>query len=77
MFLDASDTQDDSVVKTVEQLFACCVPTDESHRQKIGCPPWVVFHWGSVSSFTAYIKSVSVKYTLFTPGACRSAVPRR
>lgn len=68
MFLDASDTHDDSVVKTVEQLFACCVPTAESHRQKLGCAPWVVFHWGSVSSFTAYIKSVSVKYTLFTPG---------
>jgi nucleoid-associated protein YgaU len=68
MFLDASDTQDDSVVKIVEQLFACCVPTDETHRAKAGCPPWVVFHWGAVTSFTAYVKSVSVKYTLFTPG---------
>src|SRR4051812_37769877 len=67
MFLDASDTQDDSVVKVVEQLFACCVPTDETHRNKIGCPPWVVFHWGAITSFTAYVKSVSVKYTLFTP----------
>jgi LysM repeat protein len=68
MFLDASDTQDDSVVKTVEQLFACCVPTDETHQNKNGCPPWVVFHWGAVTSFTAYVKSVSVKYSLFTPG---------
>jgi nucleoid-associated protein YgaU len=68
MFLDASDTQDDSVVKTVEQLFACCVPTDETHQSKTGCPPWVVFHWGAITSFTAYVKSVSVKYTLFTPG---------
>lgn len=68
MFLDASDTQDDSVVRTVEQLFACCVPTDESHQVKAGCPPWVVFHWGAVTSFTAYVKSVSVKYTLFTTG---------
>ena len=25
------------------------------------------FHWGAVTSFTAYVKSVSVKYTLFTP----------
>jgi nucleoid-associated protein YgaU len=67
MFLDASDTQNGSVVKTVEQLFACCVPTDETHSNKIGCPPWVVFHWGAITSFTAYVKSVSVKYTLFTP----------
>lgn len=67
MFLDASDIQDDSVVKTVEQLFACCVPTDETHRNKKGSPPWVVFHWGAVTGFPAYIKSVSVKYTLFTP----------
>jgi nucleoid-associated protein YgaU len=68
MFLDASATQDDAVVKTVEQLFACCVPTDESHQKKKGSPPWVVFHWGGLTSFTAYVKSVSVKYTLFTAG---------
>src|SRR4051812_3121480 len=39
--LDASDTRGDSVVKTVEQLFAGCVPPADSHRQKIGCAPWV------------------------------------
>jgi nucleoid-associated protein YgaU len=68
MFLDASDTQDDRVVRTVEQLFACCVPTDESHQKKKGSPPWVVFHWGALTSFTAFVSSVSVKYSLFTPG---------
>lgn len=68
MFLDASAKQDDSVVKTVEQLFACCVPTTESHQKKKGSPPWVIFHWGGLTSFTGYVKSVSVKYTLFTPG---------
>ena len=67
MFLDASDTHDDSVVKKVEQLFSCCVPTDKSHEQKKPSPPWVVFHWGGMTSFTGYIHSVSVKYTLFTP----------
>jgi nucleoid-associated protein YgaU len=66
MFLDASDTHDDSVVKTVEQLFSC-VPTGESHDQKKPSPPWVIFHWGSLTSFTGYIHSVTVKYTLFTP----------
>ncbi|MGH3839114.1 MAG: LysM peptidoglycan-binding domain-containing protein [Pseudonocardiaceae bacterium] len=66
MFLDASDTHDDSVVKTVEQLFSCCVPTADSHIQKRPNPPWVIFRWGSLTSFTSYIASVSVKYTLFT-----------
>lgn len=66
MFLDASAKQDDQVVKTVEKLFECCVPTDETHRKLNGTPPWVVFHWGGLTSFTAYVKSVSVKYTLFT-----------
>jgi LysM repeat protein len=66
MFLDASATHDNKVVKTVEQLFACCVPTAESRQAKVGSPPWVIFHWGTITSFTAYIKSVSVKYTLFT-----------
>jgi len=68
MFLDASATQDTSVVTTVEQLFTCCVPTDASHDAKKGNPPWVVFHWGGLRSFTAYIKSVSVKYTMFSAG---------
>jgi contractile injection system tube protein/LysM domain-containing protein len=68
MFLDSSDTQDDSVVKTVEKLFSCCVPTPESHDQKKPNPPWVIFHWGGLTSFTGYIHSVTVKYTLFTPG---------
>jgi LysM repeat protein len=67
MFLDASDVQDASVVRTVEQLFACCVPTAESLRKKPGSPPWVVFHWGSLSGFPSFVSSVSVKYTLFTP----------
>jgi hypothetical protein len=67
MFLDASDTHDDSVVKKVEQLFSCCVPTDDSHQQKKPSPPWVIFHWGGLTSFVGYIHSVTVKYTLFTP----------
>jgi nucleoid-associated protein YgaU len=28
----------------------------------------VILRWGSLSSFTGYIASVNVKYTLFTPG---------
>jgi nucleoid-associated protein YgaU len=68
MFFDASDKQDSGVVDNVERLFRCCVPTDKTQQDQKGTPPWVVFRWGSVSGFTAYIASVAVKYTLFTPG---------
>lgn len=66
MFFDAVDKQDDSVVKAVEQLFACCVPTSTSHDAKKGSPPWVVFRWGGLTGFLAYIGSVTAKYTAFT-----------
>lgn len=68
MFFDASAAQDDSVVKTVDKLFACCIPTTESHQQKKASPPWVVFRWGPLTGFLAYISSVSAKYTRFTSG---------
>jgi hypothetical protein len=66
MFFDASDTQDSSVVKNVERLFGCCVPTSASHEQKKGSPPWVLFRWGGLTGFLAYVSGVTVKYTLFT-----------
>lgn len=68
MFFDATDKMDSSVVKRVEELFACCVPTDASRNQKKGSPPWVVFHWGGMVGFPAFVASVTAKYTLFTPG---------
>lgn len=68
MFLDATANMDDKVVKTVEKLFSCCVPTQKSRAGKKGSPPWVIFHWGGMTSFPAYVSSVSAKYTLFTPG---------
>ncbi len=68
MFFDASSTQDTSVVTAVEKLFACCVPTSSTLQQKKGTPPWVVFRWGGLTGFLAYVSSVSTKYTLFTSG---------
>jgi nucleoid-associated protein YgaU len=67
MFFDATDTMGDRVVKSVEKLFECCVPTAESLQQKKGSPPWVIFRWGGLTGFAAYVSSVAVKYTLFTP----------
>jgi nucleoid-associated protein YgaU len=73
MFFDASDTQDSSVVTSVEQLLACCVPTSESRQAQRSSPPWVVFHWGGLTGFPGYVSKVTAKYTLFTT----SGVPIR
>jgi nucleoid-associated protein YgaU len=69
MFFDASSHHHGKVVKVVdavEKLFACCVPTKESAGDKLPKPPVVVLRWGEVSSFPAYVSSVSAKYTLFS-----------
>jgi nucleoid-associated protein YgaU len=67
MFLDATDKMDDSVVKTVEKLFSCCVPVSKTTGAK-GSPPWVIFSWGGLTGFPSFVSSVTAKYTLFTPG---------
>jgi len=66
MFLDASREMDDSVVKAVEKLFSCCVPATGTTEKQKASPPWVRFQWGAITGFPAHIKSVTVKYTLFT-----------
>lgn len=66
MFFDATDRLDTSVVDAAEKLLSCCVPTDASRQSNKPSPPLVVLHWGQTHSVTAYITSVSVKYTLFT-----------
>lgn len=66
MFFDASANHDGSVVVAVEKLFACCVPTEESRGQNKASPPLVVFKWGTITSFPAFVTQVSAKYTLFS-----------
>ncbi|MPV48635.1 MULTISPECIES: peptidase M23 [unclassified Pseudactinotalea] len=68
LFLDASATQDNSVVSKVELLLGCCVPTRSSHSQDRDSPPWVMFRWGGITSFLAYVSKVSAKYTMFSSG---------
>lgn len=65
MFFDATGPRDGSVVAAVEKLLSCCVATEESAGQKKPSPPLVVLHWGSISSFPAFVTSVSAKFTLF------------
>ena len=77
MFLDASDTQDGKVVETVEKLFACCVPTDETHGKMKAAPPWVIFHWGGLTGFTPTSARWRSSTHCSLPVACRSGVSRR
>lgn len=65
LFFDETGKLDGSVVKNVEALLGCCVPTEETRGQKRALPPLVVFQWGPVVGFPAFITSVSAKYTLF------------
>jgi hypothetical protein len=66
LFFDASTKQDSEVVKNVEKLFSLTVPTESSLTSKKASPPWVVFRWGGLTGFLAYVSQVQAKYTLFT-----------
>ena len=66
MFFDATGTHDGSVVAAVEKLFSCCVPTEKTRSETKPVPPLVVFNWGNITSFPAFITQVSAKYTLFS-----------
>jgi hypothetical protein len=67
MFFDASSTQDSAVVTTVERLFSLTVPTQASLSAQKPSPPWVIFRWGGLTGFLAYVSQVQAKYTVFTP----------
>ncbi|GAA1358451.1 CIS tube protein [Streptomyces beijiangensis] len=70
VFLDASGTPSSNTVqKQVELLLSCCEVTEQSVTSKAPSPPWVKFSWGSFSTveFVAYVTSVQVTYTLFSP----------
>jgi hypothetical protein len=64
MFFDSTLQSDDTVVASVEKLFSCCVPTDKD-RETNPMPPMVQFKWGKITSFPAYLKTVTAKYTRF------------
>jgi nucleoid-associated protein YgaU len=48
----------------IEILFSCCRPLQETLNLKVQSPPFVLFSWGTVT-LHAFVKQVSVKYTLF------------
>lgn len=65
LFFDETGKLDGSVVKNVEKLLGCCVPTEDTRGKKRGLPPLVMFQWGPIVGFPAFITSVTAKYTLF------------
>ena len=66
MFFDATGTHDGSVVAAVEKLLSCCVPTEKTASTDKPVAPLVVFTWGKITGFPAFITQVSAKYTLFS-----------
>lgn len=67
MYFDETRQRDGSVVKRVEALFQACTPTASSKDGNKPSAPWVKFKWGVLTGFVGFIKSVSAKYTLFSP----------
>jgi hypothetical protein len=66
MFLDATEDPGTDLVKDyVKFLMESCSATKPSIDSRQPSLPIVVFGWGSTTSFQAYIKQVSVKYTMF------------
>lgn len=55
----------------LDLLFSCCAPTEETRGQNKPKPPFVLFGWGTTTSFTACVTSVTADYKMFSPeGKC-------
>lgn len=67
LFLDATEEPAGDVSEDVEALFGCLVPLPSTLSKQKPCPPFVRFCWGDKVHFTAYLKSVNAKYTMFRP----------
>lgn len=66
LFFDASAKDSVDVIKSVDKLFSCCVPYRQFAKKETEMTRLVVFTWGSVRSFAAYVSQVQAKYTRFT-----------
>jgi nucleoid-associated protein YgaU len=55
------------LLNDIETLFSCCRPLKATlGKGKVPSPPFVLFSWGHIT-LHAFVKQVSVKYTLFKP----------
>jgi hypothetical protein len=66
LFFDASAKDGVNVVEQVDKLFGCCVPYRQFDKKETEMPRLVVFAWGKVRSFAAYVSQVQAKFTRFT-----------
>src|SRR4030095_4452512 len=69
-FLDGADDRGDTdagadVSKDVEILFSCLTPDPKTLSAQKPLPPFAQFGGGTKVLFTAFVKSVNAKYTLF------------
>jgi hypothetical protein len=65
LFFDATMNGAVDVVKSVDDLFACCVAPEGAKQGEKSVPNLVVFNWGNVKSFAAYVSQVQAKFTRF------------
>ena len=68
--IDATETGRD-LKPQLDLLFSCCSPTEETKGQNKPKPPFVLFGWGTTTSFTACVTSVTADFKMFSPeGKC-------
>ena len=69
--IDATATKNGDLKSQLDLLFSCCSPTEESKARNTPKPPFVLFGWGTTTSFTACVRSVTAEYKMFSPeGKC-------
>jgi hypothetical protein len=80
IFLDESDKADGDISKVVARLKKLVAPEPDSVSKNKPSAPHVLFEWGKAISFSGYVDSIAVKYTMFrgqgTPirGTCTVAM---
>jgi nucleoid-associated protein YgaU len=70
LFFDDWENSDADLLKDTKTLLDWLKPTNESINKKKPQPQILKFQWGSnhsLSEFQGFLKSVSVKYTMFKP----------
>ena len=66
MFFDATAKHDGSVVDGGREALLLLRAHREDGQDDKPVPPLVVFSWGTITSFPAFVTQVSAKYTLFS-----------
>ncbi len=65
LLFDEWETESGAVSEKVEKLLSWTNPTPRSISANKPTPPIVFFQWGTKTLFDAFLRSVSVRYTMF------------